>query len=185
MKRLGAWKGLVGLGLVYVALGVFFRASLLPVLRVSGTYLAEMALIVPAVVLLMGLFEVWVPKDMIQRFLGRRAGLKGMLLAFVMGTAPTGPLYLAFPIAASLTRKGASLSSVVVFLGAWAAAKIPQIAMEAKFLGLKFAVVRLVLTAASLLVMGLIGEVVIGKPDKETAGGDPSEVAGSEHPGAI
>lgn len=122
------------------------------------SYLLEMAAIVPAVVLLMGLFEVWVPKDLIQRHLGQGSGPRGTVLAILMGTAPTGPLYAAFPIAGSLLRMGARVSNVVVFLGTWGAAKVPQLLVEAQFLGPSFAALCLVLTVASLIAIGLVLE---------------------------
>jgi len=161
MKSLGAWKGVILIGIAHAILGVACPGLALQVFKVSRVYLVEMAIIIPAVVLLMGLFEVWVSREMIERFLGKRSGLKGMFLAFLMGTAPTGPLYVAFPLASSLLRKGANHSNIIVFLGAWAAAKVPQIALEAKLLGLDFATVRLFLTALSLGAMGYLGEVIL------------------------
>jgi hypothetical protein len=38
-------------------------------------------------------------------------------------------------MAASLIRKGASITNMVLFLGSWAALKIPQLMVEIKFLG--------------------------------------------------
>jgi uncharacterized membrane protein YraQ (UPF0718 family) len=163
MKKLGAWKSVVVIAAAYLALGLVAPGRFAAALTVSGSYVREMALIIPAVVLLMGLFEVWVPKEMIQRLLGRGAGVRGFVLAFFMGTAPTGPLYVAFPLAAALMQKGASPANIMVFLGAWAAAKVPQVAMEAKFLGLGFAITRLTLTAVSLVVMGLLGQALLAR----------------------
>ncbi|NLP18475.1 MAG: permease [Firmicutes bacterium] len=135
----------------------------------AGGYLVEMMKILPAVVLLMGLIDVWVPKALIQRYLGQEAGWRGVLLALAFGTAPTGPLYIAFPIASGLLQKGARLSNVVIFLGTWAAAKIPQVMVEAKFLGLSFALLRLVLTLGAILAMGYLMEA-FGKVKVPTKG---------------
>jgi len=125
--------------------------------RLSATaswgYLKEVMLIVPGIVILMGLFEVWVPKSAIQRLMGQGSGIGGVALAIALGTAPTGPLYVAFPIAAGLARKGASTFNLVVFLSTWAAIKVPQVMMEAKFLGLDFALTRLALTLVAMMLM--------------------------------
>lgn len=181
MRRFDAWIGAIVMGLAYISLAVVSLPLLFSVLRVSGAYLAEMALIIPAVVIMMGLFEVWVPKDAIQRFLGHNAGPKGIALAFLMGTAPTGPLYAAFPIGASLLKKGASTANVMVFLGAWAATKVPQVTLEAKFLGLDFAFTRFALTLVSLVAMGFIGNAILGT-SLDQRGGDSREVAGPDRP---
>lgn len=119
----------------------------------SWDYLKEVMLILPGIMILMGLFEVWVPKSAIQRLMGQGSGLGGVVLAIGLGTAPTGPLYVAFPIAAGLARKGASTFNLVVFLSTWAALKLPQVMMEAKFLGLDFALTRLALTLVGMMLM--------------------------------
>jgi len=85
---------------------------------VSFNYLKEMALVLPPVFILMGLLEVWVPKEKIRQLIGSKSGIKGMFFSFLMGTLPTGPLYMAFPMAGSLLDKGARVSNIVIFLGA-------------------------------------------------------------------
>ena len=129
-------------------------AKLAPVVHNTWNYLAEMVIILIPVAVLMGLFEVWVPKELIGKYLGQGSGWKGVALSFLFGTAPTGPLYAAFPIAGMLLQKGASPLNVVVFLNTWAAIKIPQLLVEARFLGPAFMLLRLALTVPSAIVMG-------------------------------
>jgi uncharacterized membrane protein YraQ (UPF0718 family) len=133
---------------------VFSPAQATPVIHNTWDYFVEMVVILIPVVVLIGLFEVWVPKQQIGKYLGRESGWKGILLALLFGTAPTGPLYVAFPIAAMLLKKGASPLNVVVFLNTWAAIKIPQLLVEARFLGPSFMLVRLALTVPSAILMG-------------------------------
>ncbi|NSW90572.1 MAG: hypothetical protein HPY74_07820 [Firmicutes bacterium] len=52
------------------------------------------------------------------------------MATIALGTLPTGPLYVAFPMVGSLLRKGARISNMVIFLGSWAALKIPQLMVE-------------------------------------------------------
>ena len=124
-------------------------------------YAKEMVFIIPPVFILMGLLEVWIPKDKIQQWLGSSSGLKGILISFLMGTLPTGPLYVAFPMTAALLKKGASISNMVIFLGSWAALKIPQLLVEIKFLGGAFTLLRFVLTLTVVVVIGLIMQVLL------------------------
>ena len=133
---------------------IFWPAQAAPVIRNTWDYLVEMVVILVPVAVLMGLFEVWVPKQLIGKYLGHESGWRGVLLALLFGTAPTGPLYVAFPIAAMLLRKGASPLNVVVFLNTLAAIKIPQLLVEARFLGPSFMLVRLALTVPSVILMG-------------------------------
>ena len=65
----------------------------------SMELLVEMIKILPAVMLLMGFFTVWVPREMVVKYLGKASGVRGILLSILLGALPTGPLYVAFPLA--------------------------------------------------------------------------------------
>lgn len=130
------------------------------VVDISWSFLLEMVYILPAVLILMGLFAVWVSKDVVVRYLGAGSGIKGLLLSMVLGALPTGPLYVAFPMGAMLIRKGARIANVMAFLSAWACIKIPQELMELQFLGWRFAVTRLLLTAFAIGAMCLFAEFI-------------------------
>lgn len=153
-------------GGVVVAAGMLltaFPSRTDAVVSTGRSYLVEMAMILPAVMVLMGLFKVWVPDELVMRYLGRRSGAVGVGLAVAFGSLPTGPLYVAFPVAARLLEKGARVSNVVVFLTAWASLKLPQELLEFQFLGWRFMLLRLSLTAAVAVAMGLVIEVVVGE----------------------
>jgi uncharacterized membrane protein YraQ (UPF0718 family) len=122
----------------------------------AASYTLEMASILPAVLILMGIMTVMVSNEFISRYLGKAAGVKGMALALLLGTLPTGPLYIAFPFAGALKHKGASTGNLVIFLSAWACIKIPQELVELRFLGAEFMLLRLGLTIFAVAAMGLI-----------------------------
>lgn len=122
-----------------------------------------MILILPAVIVLMGLFNVWISKKTITTYLGKQSGLKGSLISVFLGALPTGPLYVAFPLASSMIKKGARISNIVVFLSAWACLKIPQELVELQFLGWKFLIVRWTLTVVFVVIMGVVIEKVLDR----------------------
>jgi len=132
----------------------------------SWEYLREAIVILIPVAVMMGLFEVWIPKPLIAQYLGHASGWQGVALAFLFGTLPTGPIYVAFPIAAMLLQKGARPLNVVILLNTWAALKIPQLMVETQFLGTKFMLVRLVLTAPSAFLIGWLVEKFVHWMDK-------------------
>jgi uncharacterized membrane protein YraQ (UPF0718 family) len=150
------------IGLIFIVLGIITPDLAKSAFNASKDYFKEMALIMPPVFILMGLMEVWVSKDKIEKWLGDKSGFRGGLVALGLGTLPTGPLYVAFPMTATLLRKGASIRNMIIFLGAWAALKIPQLMVEIKFLGISFTALRFVLTLIFLTVMGEIIERSIG-----------------------
>jgi len=124
----------------------------------TWNYFLEMIVILPAVMVIMGLFSVFVSKEQVVKYLGKTSGVKGILLAIFFGALPTGPLYVAFPLAVALLKKGARVSNIVIFLSAWACIKIPQELVELQFLGLKFMAARLILTIIFVILMGLLIE---------------------------
>ena len=65
-----------------------------------------MLLVIPPIFILLGLLDVWVPREKMMRFMGPSSGMKGGVLAFLLGSFAAGPLYGAFPVAAVLDEEG-------------------------------------------------------------------------------
>ncbi len=136
-------------------------------ITIAWGYFVQMMMILPAVMVMIGLFSVWVSGEVVAKYLGKSSGVKGIFLAILLGTLPTGPLYVAFPMVAALLKKGASISNVIVFLSAWACIKLPQEMMELQFLGWKSMILRLVLTVVFVSIMGVSIERIIEWSDKK------------------
>lgn len=135
---------LVVILIITIVLLLIFPDKQKAVITTSWKFFVETILILPAVMVLIGLFAVFVPKDLVGKYLGKTAGIKAIFLGILMGAFPTGPLYIAFPIASALLKKGAKISSIIAFLSAWACIKIPQEMVELQFLGLRFMAARLI-----------------------------------------
>lgn len=150
---------------ILITLFYFFPENISNGVGIARNYGYEMITIFPAVLILMGLADVWIPKSLINKYLGKESGIKGIIISISLGTLPTGPLYVAFPIAHELIKKKAKISNVMIFLGVWAAAKIPQIGVEIKFLGFKFAFLRFIFTITSLIIIGQLIEYIYNKKE--------------------
>lgn len=165
--------------IIAVILLLIFPDKQKAVTTVSWKFFMEMIWILPGVMVLMGLFMVWVPKEMVGKYLGKTSGVKGFFLSIFFGALPTGPLYVAFPIAMSLIKKGARISNIIIFLSAWACIKIPQEMVELQFLGPRFMAARLVLTIGFVIIMGITIEKIIEwsekKPNQFIGGGKDNE----------
>ena len=68
------------------------------IIGITSFSLKEMIQVIPPIFLLLGLLDVWVPKETMTKFMGEGSGLKGILLAMFIGSAAAGPLYGAFPV---------------------------------------------------------------------------------------
>lgn len=162
MKKEGAAKKESPLTIKYVIpvlfgifLGLSFATGFEPG-RDAGAKLVhfggEMLRIVPFAFILIGLFEVWVPRHVVERHLGEQAGLKAHLWAVLLAGTSVGGLYVSFPVAAALQRKGARLAFLFTYIGASGVCRIPMTLFEASFLGVKFTLIRY-LTALPLIVL--------------------------------
>ena len=125
--------------------------------------LKEMLSVLPPIFVLLGLLDVWVDRATMVKYTGKGSGFKGVLIAFLLGSAAAGPLYAAFPFAAVMLKKGSSLFNVLIFIGAWSTTKIPLLAFEASSMGMTFMLVRLGLSLVGIPLIALITDRVIGK----------------------
>jgi uncharacterized membrane protein YraQ (UPF0718 family) len=154
-------KTLIFWGIILAVFRYLFPERFPAAISMSNRYLKEMVMIFPAVLVIMGLADLWVPTTMVDKYLGHNSSFKGKFLAVFLGTLPTGPMYIAFPIAAELLRKKASLSNVIIFLGVWASLKAPQLGIEIQFIGLKFSILRFIFTLISIFIIGIVMEKLI------------------------
>ena len=134
----------------------------------TGSHFRQMLLILPPIFILIGLLDVWVPREKVIRYMGEKSGLTGLALSILFGAAAAGPLYAAFPLAGIMLKKGVKFNNILVFLGAWSTMKIPMFLFEISSLGRSFAVTRWILSLAGILVMAwLIDRIMTGK-EKQT-----------------
>jgi len=137
------------------------------IIDVTLSSLKEMLLVLPPIFIILGLLDVWVPREQMIRFMGEGSGAKGILLAVFLGSAAAGPLYGAFPVAQVLLKKGASLRNVVILLGAWSTTKIPMLMFEFANLGARFTLTRLAVDMAGIILIAVLMERFMSEKDRE------------------
>jgi uncharacterized membrane protein YraQ (UPF0718 family) len=116
----------------------------------------EMLKVLPCVFILIGLFEVWVKNETIQKHLGEGSGIKGYLWGVLLAGTTVGGLYIAFPVAYSLYNKGARLGVIFTYIGASALCRIPMSIFEASFLGIKFTLIRLLVSLPLVIITSML-----------------------------
>jgi uncharacterized membrane protein YraQ (UPF0718 family) len=127
--------------------------------------------ILPCAFVLIGLFEVWVKKETVEKHLGAESGLRGYLWSVLLAGSTVGGLYVAFPVAYSLHRKGARLSVIFSYIAASAICRVPMTIFEASFLGAKFSVIRLAVSLPLVFISSmLLGNFLEKKHYRMTAG---------------
>jgi uncharacterized membrane protein YraQ (UPF0718 family) len=144
------------------AYGAFLLASFLlgfsPGKQIGYNFFSfsiEMLRILPCAFILIGLFEVWVKKEKVEKHLGRESGFIAYLWVILLAGTTVGGLYVAFPVAYSLYHKGAKLSVIFTYVGAAAICRIPMTIFEASFMGLRFSLIRLLVSIPLVLVSSI------------------------------
>ena len=126
-------------------------------LQSGGRLLLSVALLVVAVMGLVGLVQVWISRDTVARLLGQEGGVKALLIAAACGTLLIGPPYVIFPLLMTIRNQGARWAVVTIVLAAYAV-KLPMIPLEVGFLGWPFSLGRSILTLLFAFPTGLLVE---------------------------
>lgn len=153
-----------------IGIGVLYMVNKEMGLRSVNTTiysLKEMLTIIPPVFILLGLLDVWVPREVMMKHMGEGSGIKGIALSFILGSAAAGPLYAAFPISAVFMKKGVKFSNILIFIGAWSTTKVPMFLFELASLGPKFAFTRLLIDIPGIMIIAYIITSILSKKDVE------------------
>ena len=100
------------------------------------------------------------------KYMGENSGFKGGLLAFFLGSAAAGPLYVAFPVAKVLINKGSKLFNVLIFIGAWSTTKIPLLLFEASSMGWRFTALRFSINIFGIVLIAYTTDKLLSKDEK-------------------
>lgn len=141
----------VGVALLFIAPDTGWRA-----VDLTWNNVLEMLSFLPPIFVLLGLLDVWIDRETMMKYMGDNSGLRGNLLAFILGSAAAGPLYAAFPMAGVMLKKSASMMNVFIFIGAWSTTKVPLIMFETATLGFRFMILRLGFNIVGIIIIAKI-----------------------------
>lgn len=151
-------RQIVQLGVV-AAFGVFVAGAFafgLPAGERMGeafaTVLLQMLSLLPCAFILIALFDVWVSRETVERHFGKGSGAGGYLWGILLAGMTVGGLYLAFPVAYSLFRKGAKLSVIFAYVSFAGICRIPMTMFEASFMGGFYTAVRLAVSIPLVII---------------------------------
>ncbi|MDY6824606.1 MAG: permease [Thermodesulfobacteriota bacterium] len=124
--------------------------------REFTAFSSEMVIILPCIFILIGLLDVWIPKQLIQQHIGEESGFRGAVYVIMLAMFQGGPLYGAFPTVHLLWKKGCSMRNVFMYLGAFSSLKIPMMLFEVNFLGWKFTLARAAIALPVFVIIAYI-----------------------------
>ncbi len=116
----------------------------------------DMILILPPAFIIIGLFEIWVKKETIEKHFGNSSGLKRHIYAILLAATTVGGTFVAFPVANSLYHKGADYSSIFTYITSASLVMIPMSVMEASIIGLEFTLLRIGLSLPLVVISSIV-----------------------------
>lgn len=128
----------------------------------------QMLSVLPAIMILLGLLDMWVPKEYFIKYMGVNSGAIGIALTFLIAFFSAGPMYAAFPFTAVLLKKGVKFSNILIFLNAWCVTKFSTLLFEISSLGYDFTLIRLIIDIPAVIIMGYIVDYIVNR--KRTIG---------------
>lgn len=123
--------------------------------------LFQMLGVLPPVMIMLSLMDVWVPREYFLKYMGEESGIKGILIAFLISFFAAGPMYAAFPFTSVLLKKGVKFSNIIIFLNAWCVTKASTLLFEVTSLGYKFTLARLIINIPGIIIMGYLVDFLL------------------------
>jgi len=130
-------------------------------IKIGFRTIFDMLPIILIIISLLGIVSSFVNPNQISNYLGDRSGIKGFLFISVISSFLQIPGIIAFPIAATLLKSGAAISTVAVFACASTMSSVLTLPLEIKYLGKKLPIIRIGLTYIICVIVGLLTGLIL------------------------
>jgi uncharacterized membrane protein YraQ (UPF0718 family) len=141
-----AKKNYMAFGLFLAFLGMSMVTDFDLGLRIADNFWLfawDMLRILPPAFILIGLFDVWASREMIEKNFGQISGPRKYIWGILLAATTVGGTFVAFPVANALYHKGADYSAIFTYVTSASLVMIPMSIMEATILGPRFTLIRL------------------------------------------
>ncbi|MBT8408224.1 MAG: hypothetical protein KJN93_01200 [Alphaproteobacteria bacterium] len=102
---------------------------------------------------------IWVmlPRDRVSALVGRKSGVRGLVIATVAGTITPGGPSSAYSLLAVMGAAGADRGALIAYITAWATLGMQRILIwDVPFMGSEFAILRFLVSLLLPVLAGLI-----------------------------
>ena len=144
------------IGGAYLILFRLDRAKSRQSLRIGADSLRRLLPLLVAIFGLVGLFQEFLPPDLVSAWLGGSNRLLALLLGASAGAISIGPPLAAYPLAGSLLAAGAWPPAIAAFILSWVSVGIITLPFEAQTFGVRFALLRNGISFAAAMLSGLL-----------------------------
>jgi uncharacterized membrane protein YraQ (UPF0718 family) len=118
-----------------------------------------------------GFVQVILPKDLIIKWVGAKSGMRGILIATLVGMITPGGPMLSFPLLVALFRLGAGYGPLIAYLTSWEILGFYRMVVyEIPFMGIKFAVLRFSVSLVLPVLAGISAQKIVRYFNKTSPG---------------
>lgn len=116
---------------------------------------------IAAAILVAGFVQVLVPRQLVSKWLGKKSGFRGLVVASVAGMVTPGGPMTSFPLVLALYSSGAERGTLVAYLTAWSLLGVQRMLVwEIPLLGSDFTIIRFTACAVLPLIAGALARLV-------------------------
>ena len=120
-------------------------------------FLAVFAPRIGAALVIAGFVQVLVPRDLVARWLGGRAGLKGIFIASLAGALTPGGPMTSFPLLVALFASGAHRGSLIAYITGWSLLGVQRVLVwELPLMGSEFTLIRVLACLPLPILAGIL-----------------------------
>lgn len=130
--------------------------------------LINFIVIITPIFIIVGLLDIWVKKDDMIKIMGGKSGVKGTIVAFLLGLITAVPLYALLPIAALMLKKRSKIFNVLIFICTSVSMRIPLLLFESSSFGLKHTLIRFFLNLIAVFTISYITSICLTKKNVDS-----------------
>lgn len=115
--------------------------------------------LLPVLLLMLALISVvlfLIPNEILVKYMGEGSGVKGWIMAALLGSVALIPGFIAYPLCGILIDNGVAYSVIAVFITTLMMTGFLTLPVEVKFFGWKVSVMRNLVSLVAALFIGLI-----------------------------
>jgi len=161
MPGRGGWIFLAVVAACYGLVALLDGDRAAAALRLSARLMGEMAPVLGVVFVLLFVVHLLLDPKRVERYLGRSSGLRGWVIALLVGVLPTGPVYGMYAMLKELRPKGMRTSLMAALLYS-RAVKLPLLPLLVHYFGLAYTVVL----TGYILLFSVLGGVLMERLDE-------------------
>jgi uncharacterized membrane protein YraQ (UPF0718 family) len=110
--------------------------------------------------IMVGFINILLPKELLQSWLGKGSGWKGLIVGPAIGALVQGGPYAFFPLFNAVFRESVTTGTAIAMITAWGMINVGHLPYELAFLGPRFIVLKYCIYLALPSLAGLLADLL-------------------------